>query len=345
MSELLSAAAAVMGLPEPLVQRSAAARAAETGATVDEVLTAWAGGGDIPATGVSGVPEPTVETAPPAEPPSEEAAPSEEPEASPAPPVPTTPAPVAATVATPPAEVTSREAAHLPEVITVPTAGIRERTNTAIPRWLTSLLLATPLIALFALGGAATGECGEATELRTDVITGEIVDCDGSEFTGRTPATDGQDFIAIGGTIYAGGAVGGVNCSSCHGAQGQGGVALPMTGVITTFGACSDHIEWVNLGTTGFQNAGRGTYGDTDKPVGGGGVMPGFGGALSEEQLAAVVAFERVRFGGGDTETVLVDCGLADVPDGGDGEEPGEGPDEDPGMTEARDPSAAPSTG
>jgi hypothetical protein len=49
MSELSAAAAAALGLPEAIVQRSAAARAVETGMTVDEVLAAWAGGGDIPA--------------------------------------------------------------------------------------------------------------------------------------------------------------------------------------------------------------------------------------------------------------------------------------------------------
>jgi cytochrome c oxidase cbb3-type subunit II len=49
MSELSAAAAAALGLPEAIVQRSAAARAAETGMSVDDVLAAWAGGGDIPA--------------------------------------------------------------------------------------------------------------------------------------------------------------------------------------------------------------------------------------------------------------------------------------------------------
>lgn len=50
MSELLSAAAAALGTPEALVKRAAEARAAASGASVDEVLTAWAGGGDIPTT-------------------------------------------------------------------------------------------------------------------------------------------------------------------------------------------------------------------------------------------------------------------------------------------------------
>jgi hypothetical protein len=48
MSELSAAAAAALGVPEALVQRSAAARASETGMTVDEVLAAWAGGGEVP---------------------------------------------------------------------------------------------------------------------------------------------------------------------------------------------------------------------------------------------------------------------------------------------------------
>jgi len=47
MSELSAAAAAALDVPESIVLRSAAARAAETGMTVDEVLTAWAGGGVV----------------------------------------------------------------------------------------------------------------------------------------------------------------------------------------------------------------------------------------------------------------------------------------------------------
>lgn len=44
MSDLLTAAASALNLPEGLVQRSAAARATASGATVDDVLAAWAGG-------------------------------------------------------------------------------------------------------------------------------------------------------------------------------------------------------------------------------------------------------------------------------------------------------------
>ena len=47
MSELLETAAAALGMPTDLVQRSAAARATENGTTVDDVLTALAGGAPI----------------------------------------------------------------------------------------------------------------------------------------------------------------------------------------------------------------------------------------------------------------------------------------------------------
>jgi hypothetical protein len=54
--------------------------------------------------------------------------------------------------------------------------------------------------------------------------------------------------------------------------------------------------------------------------------MPGFGGTLTEEQLASVVAFERVRFGGGNPDEVLADCGLVEAGgEGGEGEAPAEG--------------------
>lgn len=80
MSDLSSAAEA-LGLPEALVQRSAEARAAETGASVDEILTQWAGGETAPAPAAapeSEPAEPAEETSPaeaPADEPAEPAAP------------------------------------------------------------------------------------------------------------------------------------------------------------------------------------------------------------------------------------------------------------------------------
>jgi len=315
----LSDAAAALGLPEALVQRSAEARAAESGASVDEILAAWAGGEGVAA--LEPAVEPEATTAEEAvEPP--QAAEEPEPVATPTPVI-ETPEPVAPAAASGrapvPAEVTAAEAAHLPEVVTVPTAGIKERTNFVIPRWLTALMLIAPLFALFALGGSATGACGEGTELRVDVISGEIVNCDGSEFTGGGAGGGGPDFIALGGDLYAGNVTPAANCAGCHGASGQGGVGPPLGGVLTTFGACEDHVEWVTLGSPGFEA--QGSYGDTNKPVNGG--MPAHA-ALTDEQLAAVAAFERVRFGGANPEETLVDCGLVEPP-GDDGETPAEG--------------------
>ncbi len=321
----LSAAAAALGVPEAIVQRSAAARATETGMTVDEVLAAWAGGGAVAGTPAAAeeapAPEPGAETTPEAP-----VEPDGEAEAGPETPQPAQPAPAPAaagpvTRAPIPAEVTAAEAAGLPEVITVPTAGIRERTNLAIPRWLAAVMLIIPAFALFALGGSATGECGDSTELSTDVITGEVVNCDGSEFTGSGIGGGGADFIAMGEELYNGAP----SCDGCHGAQGGGSGAIPpLTGVMTTFGACADHIEWVTLGSAGFQAEGRSTYGDTNNAVDGG--MPSFGNSLSAEQIAAVAAFERVRFGGADPDETLTDCGLAEAEgeEGGEGGAPGE---------------------
>lgn len=74
MSEQLSAAANAMGVPEELVERSAAARATEAGTSADEILAAWAGDAPIPETTEPAEPEEAVaepeateEEAPPAE--------------------------------------------------------------------------------------------------------------------------------------------------------------------------------------------------------------------------------------------------------------------------------------
>jgi len=85
MSEPVAAAAAALGIPEALVERSAQARAGVVGASVDDILAQWAGGEAAP----------TV-TAPPAEAPAAE--PTEAPAAEPAAPPPVmveTPVPAA----------------------------------------------------------------------------------------------------------------------------------------------------------------------------------------------------------------------------------------------------------
>lgn len=76
MSEQLTAASNAMGIPETLVERSAEARAAESGASTEEILTAWAGGEAAPAAAPPETPEEAPETEteePAAEEPVEEA--------------------------------------------------------------------------------------------------------------------------------------------------------------------------------------------------------------------------------------------------------------------------------
>ncbi len=101
----IAAAAAAMNLPEGLVERSAAARAAATGSTAEEVIAAWAGGAPAPAAAPPPA-QPAAEPAAAAEPEAPpEPAPSEPaPSPAPAAAAPTAPAPVpvAAVSAEPP---------------------------------------------------------------------------------------------------------------------------------------------------------------------------------------------------------------------------------------------------
>lgn len=329
MSEQLSAAAQAMGVPEPLVERSAQAWADATGQSYDDVLAAWAGG-EAPPAAAPAEPAPTEE---PAEEPAE-AQPEAPPEEAPAPAQPAAAAPepeleaaAAAAAPPPPERVSPEEALEYPVVVTVPTAGITERTGFSIPTWLGALLLIVPAFGLIYLAlGSGAAECGSGTALRPDRVTGVIENCDGSPFEGRgAVGGGGADLIALGEGLYQE-----QGCAGCHGPQGGGGVGPALTGVMNTFSSCDDQIEWVQLGSQGFAEAGRSTYGDTGQTVDPPG-MPGFADNLTDEQLASVVAFERVRHAGGATEEVLADCGLVEE-EGGEGEEgaeEGEGGAED----------------
>ena len=88
MSDLLTAAASALDVPEPLVERSAAARATANGTSVDDVLSAWAGG--APAEGAAPTPAPAEEEVAPAPAPVET---SDEPSAEPVPAAEQEPAP------------------------------------------------------------------------------------------------------------------------------------------------------------------------------------------------------------------------------------------------------------
>jgi Cytochrome c len=308
----LSAAAQALNAPESIVQRSAEARSKATGVPIEDILAAWAGGAAAPS---ASAPAPSP-TAPPAAPTTAaEAVPAEvsTPAAAPAP-IPAVvtgvPAVAAITPLPQPATVTPEEALAYPVIISVPTAGLRERTTSALPRWLAAAFLIIPAFGLlYFSGNAGAGGCVEGGfELAVDRVAGVVENCDGSDYEGKGGIGGGAgQFLAEGAEIYA-------TCAGCHGAGGAGAGAFPaLTNVTNVFSRCSDHIEWVTLGTLGFQTAGRATYGDTAKPVGGSGaVMPAYATSLTPEQIASVIAYERVSFGGGEAETVLVDCGLVE---------------------------------
>ncbi|MEX0699027.1 MAG: cytochrome c [Acidimicrobiia bacterium] len=337
----LAAAAAALGVPEALVRRSAEARAKASGTTAEAVLAAWAGGAPVVGSGATEVasPETQVESRE-----AEDGSPETQVESretgdgSPEGDRKTeVGSPAAAIVGRPPppAEVSPKEAIRHPVVVTVATAGLSERTAGVVPSWLAAFLVIIPLFGLFQLASATDNECGLGTELLPDRVTGELVNCDGSPFQGRGPAGGGSDFIALGAELYPGAPA----CAGCHGRAGEGGTGPPLGGVLATFSSCLDHIEWVSKGTSGFQAEGRTTYGDLGTPVGAtSALMPSFAAQLSPEQIAAVVAFERVRFGGASPEETLEACGLVTPapPEGEPGAETpgGETPvEETPGET------------
>ena len=313
----LAAASAAMGVPEVLVKRSAEARAKATGGSVEEILAAWAGGAPAPAPAVASEsgdqedarprtlddslePEPALTVAPKS--PASQATASD--------PQTSNLGLRTMTAPPPPTEVSPKEALRFPVVVTVRTSGLTERIVPSVPKWLASMLLIIPLFGLLQLAGGTSNDCGQGGELLTDRVSGNLINCDGSPFEGRGTPGGSTDFIALGEQVFTGQVVAAANCQGCHGAQGQGVTAPALTTVRATFSSCLDHIEWVTKGTQGFQNEGRSTYGDLNKPVGGAGNMPGFGATLTPEQVGAASAFERVRFGGVTAEEALADCGL-----------------------------------
>jgi mono/diheme cytochrome c family protein len=131
-----------------------------------------------------------------------------------------------------------------------------------IPTWVFPALVALPFWAILYIGAFGSHKHVEA----------------------ETPAQ-------VGSRVYA------ANCSSCHGGAGQGGAGPALAGgqAALTFPNEEDHITWVHEGS---QTKPRGTpYGDPAREGGQhtvqSGGMPSFQGKLTEEEIAAVVTYER----------------------------------------------------
>jgi hypothetical protein len=282
MDQLLEKVAEVKGMPAPLAKRSAEARSKKTGESVEAVLADWAGV-DVAATSASA---PT-----PAQAPKE----------------PTTPAaaPVAAEDIVAGDDIEIIEAGN-PDTSDVPETEDETSTKRGkYPIWLAAAFVLIPLLAVAYILVSPNGpDCGSGGQLGVDPVTGEAVNCDGSEY-----GIVSVDNFAAGGSVYQ-------QCVACHSDNGSGGVGPAFTSgaILVTFpaGSCSDHVAWVSEGTSGWPES---TYGATDKPVGGVGLMPGFSTSLTEEQIAQVALYERVAFGGQDLAEAEADCGLVEADD------------------------------
>ena len=296
MSELVNKVAEILNAPVDLVQRSAEARAQASGKSVEEVLSSWAGGESI----TSSAPK---EEAPVEEAPKEEVVIEEE------------------TQEEDPVEIAPTEEVVVPTTVTKQviksisfaneTMGIKINSENLLPKWLNFSFIIIPLFILVGLiSSSNTQECGERGMLNVDRKSQEAVNCDGSPYEGRgVAATNTINYIALGQEVYAGAAA----CAGCHGGGGGGGVGPAFIGgaLYTTFPTCADHTKWIQLGSAGWQAEVGPTYGAEDTVSIGG--MPGFQGKLTEDEIYAVVVFERVVFGGGNTEEVLSDCGLLET--------------------------------
>ena len=200
MSELVNKVAELLNAPVDLVQRSAEARAAASGKSVDEVLSSWAGGESIEA------------SAPVAETPKEEAPVEEAPKET-----------IAAAV--------TQKITNSYSVINE-TMGIKTNSDTLLPKWLNFSFIIIPLFILVGLiSSSNTQECGERGMLNIDRKSQQAVNCDGSPYEGRGVAsTNTINYIALGQEVYAGAAA----CAGCHGGGGGGGVGPAFTAVSYT---------------------------------------------------------------------------------------------------------------
>ena len=299
MSELVNKVAEILNAPVDLVQRSAEARAQASGKSVEEVLSSWAGGESITASAAPA----SEDEAPVEEAPKEEVVIEEE------------------TQEEDPVEIAPTEEVVVPTTVTKQvtksisfaneTMGIKINSENLLPKWLNFSFIIIPLFILVGLiSSSNTQECGERGMLNVDRKSQEAVNCDGSPYEGKgVAATNTINYIALGQEVYAGAAA----CAGCHGGGGGGGVGPAFIGgaLYTTFPTCADHTKWIQLGSAGWQAEVGPTYGAEDTVSIGG--MPGFQGKLTEDEIYAVVVFERVVFGGGNTEEVLSDCGLLET--------------------------------
>ena len=282
---LLSAVAAARKMPESLVERSAKARSKQTDASVDDVLLEWAEEEGVVLSPVVGPSSAAAESRELVSATDQSEDTEELSDATAA----DTRTPQKAAIPSPP-EI---------EPLAEPEPEEPDSPRTRYPAWLAAALVVIPLLAvLYLVVVPNQPTCGSAGQLAIDPATGVAVACGGGEY-----GVDDVSNFAIGATVYE------ASCAVCHGTDGGGGAGPAMAGgaVLAAFPAssCSAQIEWVTLGSSNWPDA---TYGANDTPVAGG--MPGFDGQLTDVEIAQVVLYERVEFGGLEVEPTETECGL-----------------------------------
>ena len=185
MSDLVNKVAELLNAPVDLVQRSAEARAAASGTTVDAVLSSWAGG------------ESVASAAPAAEAPKEEAPVEEEVvEEAPVEEEVVEEAPVEEKIlvgATSAVRKVSKQVSFVNE-----TMDIKTNAESKLPRWLNVSFIVIPVFILIGLiSSSNTQECGERGILDVDRKSQQSVNCDGSPFEGKgVAATNTINYVA-----------------------------------------------------------------------------------------------------------------------------------------------------
>ena len=168
-------------------------------------------------------------------------------------------APAAAPVA--PAAAAVPEPVPVPEPVRPEVAAALSRRK--IPYWAMPVLAALPLWAYVYQATLEPAPTGELTPLEA------------------------------GGAVYVSSA-----CAGCHGAGGAGSASVPgLEGVLETWPDFRDQMMWVRIGNAGwFAASGDEVYGAT-QTASNGGAMPAHP-SLTDQELAEVILYERVAFGG-----------------------------------------------
>lgn len=161
-----------------------------------------------------------------------------------------------------PAAAPAKATAPAPSLPTVapqprpPAIGILPPAKARLPFWVTPLFAALPIFGFFYMNGYQT-----------------------------RPVEGPTDPLVLGAEVYRS-----AGCSGCHGAAGEGGVGPKLSEgeSLLSFPEEQDQVDWVKGGSQPLIGQ---VYNARERVAAGG--MPGFAGQLSDEEIEAVVLYER----------------------------------------------------